>query len=88
MALSQETLSPKMQAIFERLTHQIDHPDVEAGDRYIETLHRRIQVSEHTFGMTSEAMIARLEAGMIEETADICTWLMDLKALDHAEASR
>jgi len=88
MALSQDTLSPKMQAIFERLTHQIDHPDEDAGNRYVDSLCRRIQASENHFGMTSEVMIARLDAGEIEETSGICDWLMDIKALDHAEAAR
>ena len=88
MALSQEPLSPKMQAIYDRLTTQIEHPDEVAGNRYVESLRRRIQVSENDFGMSSEVMIARLDSGEIEETSDLCDWLMDIHALEHAESAR
>lgn len=88
MALSQITLSPKMQATFDRIISQIEQPDEIEGNRYVEGLRRRIQTAEINFGMSSETMSSRLASGEIEETSDICDWLMDINALKHAESAR
>lgn len=63
----------------------VDQPDVEQAS---DPVRCRIATFERIYGMSSSDMVAALSAGAIEETDDICSWLIHLDLLDRVTSER
>lgn len=49
---------------------------------------RRVAMFERIHGMSSSDMVAALNAGIIDETDDLCSWLIQLDVLDRVTPER
>lgn len=51
----------------------------------VERLRGSIAIFEHKYDMTSEEMASKVQSSEIEETDDICSWLIKVDLLRHVE---
>ena len=85
MATTTSPLSPRSQAALDRFRAMTDQPHT---DQAIDSIRRRVATFERIHEMSSSDMVAALSAGTIEETDDICSWLIQLDLLNRVTAER
>ena len=80
-ALSEEEREQKMGAMVEAAFNPTEHELKEQA----EALTQRVTKLERRYEMSSSTMRTRLSQGAIKETADICSWMLLIKALESFE---
>jgi len=81
LALSEEEREHKMGAMVEAAFNPTENELKEQT----EALTQRITKFERRYEMSSFTMRTRLSKGAIKETADICSWMLLIKALESFE---
>lgn len=76
-ALSTQTLRKRFVESFEN--------EQQARAQGLEWLRNSIAAFEHAYGMTSEEMVTKVRALEIDETDDICSWLIKVDLLRDVE---
>lgn len=78
MSGSQEEQDEKLNQLLQSALE----PDKRQLAHQYEALQSRIIKFERRYEMSSTQMLEKLSRGLVKETADVCSWLMLLKALD------
>lgn len=74
-------MSPGAQAMYDSLMAQLENIEEVTREAIISS-QETIARFERQYHMTSVTMRAKLEAGEIEETDDICRWTLEIESLD------
>lgn len=58
-----------------------------SGTDALRTIHKTIAQYEQRHNMTSQVMLERVASGDLDESADVCSWLLALKKRDRLETA-
>lgn len=58
-------------------------PECEGGDCMCGSIERRIREYEDRYGIATDEVHAAIDAGRLDETLEVCNWIMDAKLLRH-----
>lgn len=84
MAVSHIRQAPSVQEMNQQFIDAFDDQD-RVRARGVEWLRNSISIFETKYDMTSEEMAAKVRSGEIDETDDICSWLIKVDVLRDVE---
>lgn len=85
MAVSKTGHALSAQTLRRQFVESFDNERVARADG-LRWLRNSIEVFEHKYGMTSAEMIAKVQTLELDETDDICSWLIKVDLLRDVES--
>ena len=84
MAISQRGQATPINVLNQQFLDSFDDQDRVRAEGVV-WLRNSISIFENKYGMTSDVMVAKVQASEIEETDDMCSWLIKVDLLRDVE---